>query len=48
MKVVKVTEEYFELEDGSIINHVEPLQVIPTLEEFQNIYDLSERFVKGE
>lgn len=40
-KVVKVTAEEFELDDGSIFPHVvefEPDE-IPTVEEFQTVYD---------
>jgi hypothetical protein len=48
MKVVKVTKEYFELEDGSIVQHMEPLIEVPSLEEFQEIYDNMEKFIKGE
>ena len=47
MKVMKVTKEYFELEDGTVINHPVQLEDVPTLEEFQKIYDDIERFIKG-
>lgn len=39
MKVVKVTKKYFELEDGRIFEHPEPLDKVPSLEEFQKMYD---------
>ena len=48
MKVIKITEEYFELENGTVVYHIEPLEEVPTLEEFQKMYNEAERFVKGE
>ena len=39
MKVVKVTKTEFELEDGRVYEHPIELEEIPTLEEFQEIYD---------
>ena len=39
MKVVKVTKTEFELEDGRVYEHPVELEEIPTLEEFQEIYD---------
>lgn len=39
MKVVRVNKYEFELEDGRVFEHTEPLDEIPTLEEFQKIYD---------
>lgn len=38
-KVVRVTKDEFELEDGTIYPHVEKLDEVPTLEEFQKMYD---------
>ena len=38
-KVVRVTEDEFELDDGRIFPHVERLKEVPTIEEFQKIYD---------
>lgn len=38
-KVVRVNEFEFELEDGTIQEHFEKLEEVPTLEEFQKIYD---------
>lgn len=37
--VVRVTKEEFELDDGRIFPHVIELDEVPTLEEFQKIYD---------
>lgn len=39
MKVVRVDKYEFELENGQIFEHIEPLDEIPTLEEFQEIYN---------
>lgn len=39
MKVVRVDKYEFELEDGQVFEHIEPLDEVPTLEEFQKIYD---------
>lgn len=41
MKVVRVTNEEFELEDGSIHPILFELDYTPTIEEFQKIYDES-------
>ncbi|NCP97717.1 hypothetical protein GW796_05685 [archaeon] len=41
MKVVRVTNEEFELEDGSIHPILFELDYTPTVEEFQLIYDES-------
>lgn len=37
--VVRVTKEEFELDDGRIFPHVVELDEIPTVKEFQKIYD---------
>ena len=37
--VVRVTEAEFELEDGRIYPHLVVLDDVPTVEEFQSIYD---------
>jgi hypothetical protein len=37
--VVRVTKEEFELDDGRIFPHVVELDEVPTVEEFQKIYD---------
>ena len=39
IKVVRVDKYEFELEDGRVFEHIEPLDEIPTLEEFQKVYD---------
>lgn len=46
--VVKVDKEGFELSDGRVFEHPEPLNSIPTVEEFQAIYDSwREVFIQG-
>jgi len=37
--VVRVTKDEFELDDGRIFPHVVELDDVPTIEEFQKIYD---------
>ena len=39
MKVVRITKEEYELDDGTIIPHVSKLDEVPTLEEFQEYLD---------
>ena len=39
MKVVRVDKYEFELENGQIFEHIEPLDEVPALEEFQKVYD---------
>ena len=39
MKVVRVTKTEFELEDGRIYEHPIELEEVPTVKEFQKIYD---------
>lgn len=36
MRVVRVTKEEYELDDGTIIPHVSKLDEVPTIEEFQS------------
>lgn len=44
MRVVAVTDVGFELEDGRFYSYAVPLDTVPTLSEFQEIYDIwSER-----
>lgn len=38
-KIIRVTQEEFELEDGTIYPHAVPLEYTPTVEEFQEVYD---------
>ena len=44
MKITKITTKYFETEDGKVIYHDIPLEVVPSLEEFQEMYDRAEKF----
>ena len=39
MKVVRVTKTEFELEDGRVYDHPVELDSVPTLEDFQSVYD---------
>ena len=39
MKVVRVTKTEFELEDGRVYDHPVELEDIPSLEDFQKVYD---------
>lgn len=48
MKVVNVTKEYFETDNGEKHYHPVPLEVVPTLEEFQKMYNKAEKFFKEE
>ena len=38
-KIVRVDENEFELEDGRVFPHIEKLEVVPSIEEFQKMYD---------
>lgn len=38
-KVVRVDSEKFELDDGTIYPHMVKLEEVPTVEEFQKIYE---------
>jgi sporulation-control protein spo0M len=38
-KVVRVTKTEFELDNGVVYPHIDELEEVPTLEEFQAIYD---------
>lgn len=44
MKVVRVTKEEFELEDGTVQPMIVDLGYIPTVEEFQQMLDESCKF----
>ncbi len=48
MKVTRVTKTEFELEDGRIYQHLLPLEKVPSLKQFQSIYDHWEQIVKQE
>lgn len=39
MKVVRVTKTEFELEDGRVYDHPVELEDVPSLEDFQSLYD---------
>ena len=39
MKVVRVTKTEFELEDGRVYDHPIELEDVPSLEDFQEVYD---------
>ena len=38
-KIVRVDEKEFETEDGAVYPHPIELEEVPTIEEFQKIYD---------
>lgn len=38
-KVIRVDADEFELDDGTIYPHVVKLEQVPTVEEFQKIYE---------
>ena len=44
--VVRVTKTEFELDDGRIFPHPVELDDVPTVEEFQKIYDRSRKLVQ--
>ncbi len=44
--VVRVTKTEFELDDGRIFPHPVELDEVPSVEEFQKIYDKSRKLVK--
>ena len=39
MKITKVTKTHFETEDGQVFEHPVELDEVPTVKEFQQIYD---------
>lgn len=39
MKIVRVDKYEFELENGQVFEHIEALDEVPTLDEFQKVYD---------
>lgn len=39
MKVVRVTKTEFELEDGQVFQHPVQLDTVPSIKDFQIIYD---------
>lgn len=44
--VIRVTKTEFELDDGRIFPHPVELDDVPTVEEFQKIYDKSRKLVQ--
>jgi len=45
--VVRVNKTEFELDDGRIFPHPVELDEVPSVEEFQKIYDKSRKLVKN-
>ena len=39
LKVIRVDEHEYELENGEVFQFPEPLEIVPSLEEFQKIYE---------
>lgn len=39
LKVIRVDENEYELENGEVFQFPEPLEIVPPLEEFQKIYE---------
>ena len=48
MKVVSVDKNGFTLEDGTYCEHPIPLEEVPTLDEFQKIYENSVNIINQE
>ena len=44
--IVRVTKTEFELDDGRIFPHPVELEDVPTVDEFQKIYDRSRKLVQ--
>ncbi|MFA7144851.1 MAG: hypothetical protein WC088_06280 [Candidatus Izemoplasmatales bacterium] len=44
--IVRITKTEFELDDGRIFHHPIELDDVPTIEEFQKIYDRSRKIVQ--
>jgi len=47
VKVIRVTETEFELNYGRVFQHPEKLDIVPTVAEFQSIYDHWIEILKG-
>jgi hypothetical protein len=45
--VIRVTKTEFELDDGRVFPHPVELDEVPSVEEFQKIYDKSRKLVKN-
>ena len=48
MKVIRIDKKEFELEDGRVFQHPVELESVPSLAEFQKIYDQWFKTIKGE
>jgi hypothetical protein len=46
--VVRVTETEFELSDGRIFEHLEPLDIVPSVEEFNETYQHWAKIINNE
>lgn len=47
-KVVRVTDMEFELSDGRVFEHPEPLDEVPSVEEFDETYQYWSRMLRDE
>jgi hypothetical protein len=47
MRLIRVTKEEYELDDGSIFEIDPPLDYEPILDEFQKLYEQSSNFIRG-
>ena len=47
MKIKKVTKEYYELEDGRVIDFDEPLDSVPSVKELQKMLDKNASIIEG-
>lgn len=47
MRIIRVTKEEFELEDGGVYPILPPLQEEMSIEEFQKHYDYASTIVRG-
>lgn len=46
MKIKKVTKEYYELEDGRVIDFDEPLDNVPSIKELQKMLDKNSSIIE--
>lgn len=44
-KVIRIDADEFELDDGTIYPHIVKLEEVPTVEEFQKIYEYCYKFL---
>lgn len=47
MKVVKVTKDYYRLEDGREFQFDEPLEHVPSIKQMQKMLDQNKELVEG-